>query len=150
MKITDTASGWLKIEDHGGISVLKTFDCGQCFRFDSTPDGNFDHRADGVAFGRKVSFAEKGEELYIKCSREDFDNIWYRYLCLDTDYNAIDTRIINSLPDSDRPHMKLAAETGRGIRILRQEPWEALCSFIISQNNKGFKKPHGYKNKEHP
>ncbi len=134
MEIISNNNGWLRIKIDN-FSVFKTFDCGQCFRFDPSEDESFEHRVDGVAFGLSVSFAERDGELYIRASEEDFENIWKAYLALDTDYAEIDKRIIDALPESDRAHMQLAAETGRGIRILRQDPWEALCSFIISQNN---------------
>ena len=134
MEIISNNNGWISVKADG-FSVFKTFDCGQCFRFDSVEDNNFEYRVDGVAFGRSVSFAERGGELYIRASEEDYHNIWKNYLQLEVDYNAIDNRIVEALPDSDRNHMQLAVETGKGIRILRQDPWEALCSFIISQNN---------------
>ena len=134
MEIISNNNGWLRIKAKD-FSVFKTFDCGQCFRFDPSADESFEHRVDGVAFGRSVSFAERDGELYIRASEEDFENIWKAYLALDTDYAEIDKRIVDALPVSDRAHMQLAAETGRGIHILRQDPWEALCSFIVSQNN---------------
>ncbi len=135
MQITSYNKDWLKITDAGAFSVFKTFDCGQCFRFDPVADESFDHRVDGVAFGRSVSFAEKNGELYVRSSADDMEKIWIPYLALDTDYEVIDKNIIAALPDRDKAHMQLAAETGRGIRILRQDPWETLCSFIVSQNN---------------
>lgn len=134
MEIISNNNGWLCV-DTENFSVFKTFDCGQCFRFDTAEDESFEHRVDGVAFGRSVSFAERGGKLYIRSNEEDFHNIWKIYLQLDVDYNAIDKRIVEALPASDQTHMQLAVETGKGIRILRQDPWEALCSFIVSQNN---------------
>jgi N-glycosylase/DNA lyase len=80
-----------------------------------------------------VSFAAEGDELYIYGSDlEDYENIWKRYLGLDVDYDAVNADILSR---SDNPALKNAIEFGRGIRILRQEPWEAVCSFIVSQNN---------------
>ena len=58
MEILSNENGWLRIKTDG-FSVFKTFDCGLCFRFDPVEDANFDHRVDGVAFGRSVSFAER-------------------------------------------------------------------------------------------
>ena len=90
---------------------------------------------DGVALGKAVSFAEKDGALYIRCTEEEYHSLWKSYLCLDTDYDKINENIISCLPEGDRAHMTLAVDTGKGIRILRQDSWEALCSFIISQNN---------------
>ena len=58
-----------------------------------------------------------------------FEAIWRRYFDLDRDYSAVCERL-----KADE-YMRAAVTEFPGIRILRQEPWEALCSFIISQNN---------------
>ncbi len=127
---------WLEIRDAGDFSVLRTFDCGQCFRFDPTPDEKFTHRVDGIAFGRSVSFAENEDNtLFVRTSEEDFHSIWGKFLGLDRDYGEINEKIMSALTGDDRAHMEKAAAASRGIRILAQDKWEALCSFIISQNN---------------
>ncbi len=117
------------------FSVEKTFDCGQCFRFDPVNVVNHKTAVGGVAFGKYVIFAQDSpDELYIYgATDEDFEHIWRHYLALDTDYTEIIDNIKKALPDS--AEMAEACEVGRGIRILRQEPWETVCSFIISQNN---------------
>jgi len=104
-----------------------TFLCGQCFRWDGEDDGSFT----GVVRGRAVNIKQSGAELYISnCSEEDFLNIWRPYLDLDTDYAEIKAVL------SCDEHVKRAAQFGGGIRILNQEPFECLISFIISiQNN---------------
>ncbi len=123
----------VEVEYKGDFSVAKTFDCGQCFRFDPVETTEYDAEYAGVAHGRYVSFAQRGDRLYVKGSdREDFEKIWCSYLGLDVDYDAINADILSR---SDSPALRAALECGRGIRILKQEPWEAVCSFIISQNN---------------
>ncbi len=123
----------VEVEYNGAFSVAKTFDCGQCFRFDPVEGSEYDAEFAGVAYGRYVSFAQRGDRLYIKGSdTADFENIWRSYLALDADYDAIDADILSR---SSTPALRDAIEYGKGIRILRQEPWEAVCSFIISQNN---------------
>ncbi len=134
MEILSNENGWISLRAKD-FSVFKTFDCGQCFRFDPVEDNSFDYRVDGVAFGRSVSFAERENKLYIRSSIEDFERIWLPYLQLEVDYDSINKKIVDSLPESNKEHMQLAIDTGSGIRILRQDSWEALCSFIISQNN---------------
>ena len=122
-----------RIENTFGINLDHTFDCGQCFRFDRVEDSKFDAEYHGVAYGRAVSFAQKGGELYIiGADEEDFDRLWRHYLSLDEDYSAIHSQLL-SLSQNEALHR--AVDYGKGIRILRQEPWEAVCSFIISQNN---------------
>lgn len=122
-----------KIKNSFGIDLDRTFDCGQCFRFDKVENSEYDVEYRGVAYGRAVSFAEKDGELYvIGADDADFEKIWRRYLSLDEDYGAIHGELL-ALSENEALHR--AVEYGRGIRILRQEPWETVCSFIISQNN---------------
>ncbi len=123
----------LEVTPRGHLSVSKTFDCGQCFRFDPVADTKHSAEFSGVAYGKKISFAEDEGKLYIYgATEDDFNKIWCRYLGLDTDYGAIERDILER---SNTAALRDAIEFGRGIRILRQEPWEAVCSFIVSQNN---------------
>ena len=140
----DTKSN-LKIESFldGGVPALKilgaeldvgkTFDCGQSFRFEKVENSRHECEYSGVAYGRFVSFANDGDVLYVyNSTKEDFLNVWCSYLGLDDDYGAIAADILSR---SDSGALKNAVEFGKGIHILRQEYWETLCSFIISQNN---------------
>ena len=126
---------WLDIGCGAKMSVFRTFDCGQCFRFDAVEDSRFTHRVDGIAFGRSVSFAEADGKVFVRASEEDYNGIWRKYLSLDCDYESFNNRIINAREGKSREHMEKAAKMSEGIRILSQEKWETLCSFIISQNN---------------
>ena len=131
--LNENGTPMLEIAYNGNFSVAKTFDCGQCFRFDHVKGSKFESEFSGVAYGKRVSFAEDKGKLYILSStEEEYHNIWHEYLGLDVDYGAIDADILSR---SDSPALKEALEYGRGIRILRQEPWEAVFSFIVSQNN---------------
>lgn len=78
----------------------------------------------------KTDAAKDGEELLLSCSSEEYETLWRRYFDIDTDYPAIR----QELSQLD-PILAKASTYAGGIRILQQEPWEALCSFIISQNN---------------
>ncbi|MEG1886760.1 MAG: DNA glycosylase, partial [Oscillospiraceae bacterium] len=84
----------------------------------------------GVAFGRilKIGVADNNIVLY-NTSEEDYLSIWKSYFDIDRNY----MEIINNISRNDV--LKTASSCASGIRILKQEPWEALCSFIISQNN---------------
>lgn len=100
--------------------------CGQAFRWEK--DENTSAFC-GVAFGKELKIEEKdGELIFYETSEEDFCNIWRPYFDLDTDYK----KIVTSYTEEN---LIKAVNAFSGIRILRQEPWEALCSFIISQNN---------------
>ncbi len=116
----------VRIENMGSLSLSDTLCCGQSFRWREC-EGGFT----GVAFGKKVTVCKEGETLLIKGStEEDFENIWKPYFDLDTDYVALRKDL-----SSKHPILKEAAKFAPGIHILRQEPFEALISFIISQNN---------------
>ncbi len=108
------------------LNLGETLDCGQSFRWEEY-DGGYR----GIAFDREVVMKLDGEELTIEnATAEDFEKIWRGYLDLDLDYSMIRDSI-----SALHPVLKEAASYAPGIRILRQEPWEALCTFIISQNN---------------
>ena len=121
----------LKLDDN--FDVGKIFDCGQCFRFDKVENSIHETEYSGVAFGRVVSFGQDGDTLYVyNSTEEDFENIWRPFLGLDMSYGAVDEYLLartDSLPFAE------AVRYGRGIRILSQDPFEAIISFIISQNN---------------
>lgn len=115
----------LIIENIKNFDIGQTLDCGQSFRWKSLEDGCFG----GIAFGKHLKLRQNGEKIiFFNTNYDDFNNIWRVYFDLDTDYQAI----IHSIKT---PLLKTASQFGFGIHILRQDSWEALCSFIISQNN---------------
>ncbi len=123
----------VKIDGLELFDINKSFDCGQCFRFDKVEGSAHEVEFAGVAHGKYVSFAQDGDTLYIYNSTlEEYENKWKSYLSLDVDYSQINSDILSL---SSNPSLARAVEKSSGIRILRQESWEALCSFIISQNN---------------
>jgi N-glycosylase/DNA lyase len=83
-----------------------------------------------VAFGKYLEIQQKNDNISFDCSQDDFDNIWKKYFDMETDYGAI----INSI-DSNDNYLTMAAQYGSGIRILRQDLWEMIVSFIVSQQN---------------
>lgn len=124
-----------KVRQRGGGTVvsglsrfepIQTFTCGQCFRWAPRSDGSFT----GVAGGRVINVKRSGDEIILNnCTLHDFDTFWRNYFDLDRDYG----KIINSL--SADSILKSAISCASGIRILRQEFFETLLSFIISANN---------------
>ena len=123
MKSTNVFPARLKMPLN--FNLKQTLECGQCFRFTEDEEGVFC----GVALGRNLKLKIEDEILYINCEQDFADEYVSRYLNFDEDYDAI-----NSILAEDKT-LKSAIEYAGGIRILRQEPWETLCSFIISQNN---------------
>lgn len=102
------------------------FDCGQCFRFRKV--GNV---WQGVAMGRPLRLSKEGNALRIyDCDGDTYERLWHNFLGFSLDYSLV----CDSFDQSDA-HLLAAAKAGEGIRILSQDPWEALVSFIISQNN---------------
>lgn len=115
------------LENITDFDLAQTLDCGQAFRWRENDDGSFT----GAAFGRVITLAKSGDTLTVTGTDEnEFHEIWEDYFDLSFDYGAVR----NALSQL-HPTMKEAAAFAPGIRILRQDPWEALCSFIISQNN---------------
>ncbi len=108
------------------FDLAQTLDCGQAFRWSCDENGVWS----GVVGENKISLHRDGNNIIIEgCDESQFKSFWYDYFDLSRNYGKIIEEI------SDNPTMKKAADYGSGIRILRQQPWEALCSFIISQNN---------------
>ncbi len=123
----------VRVKYKGAYDLDKTLDCGQAFRWERVESTKHETEWLGVAYGRLISVAQDGNELILyNVTAEEFHSLWCHYFALDEDYDAIDTELLRNC---DNPTFKEALETGRGIRILHQEPWEAICSFIISQNN---------------
>lgn len=125
MKI-ETKNGNTHIIGVKNFDLAQTFDCGQCFRFNKSDDGGFS----GVAMGKyiKLNIIEDEIVLY-NISESETRELWIPFFDLERDY----AQIIDSFSFDD--HLAKAAKSGSGIRILAQDPWETLVSFIISQNN---------------
>lgn len=103
------------------FDVGQTLDCGQVFRF--VQEGN---AFKVCAKNHMAQITDLGNEYIVKCDDKDF---FEKYFDFDTDYAAIQQRF------SDGGFVSEAIEYGKGIHILRQDPIEAIFSFIISQNN---------------
>ena len=125
MKIVQQ-NGNIELHEAKNFVLIETLDCGQAFRWQEISPNMWQ----GVAFGRllKIGSADGIITLY-DTTEEDFNLIWREYFDLDRNYGEI----LSTL--SQNEVLKTAGEFAGGIRILKQEPWEALCSFIISQNN---------------
>ncbi len=109
------------------FNLHDTFECGQCFRWNEMKDGVYE----GIACGKKIRIREKHDKIIFEnVDIEDFTNIWLNYFDFNLDYTYI-KQILGKI----NPNLKKACDYAPGIKILNQEPWEALCSFIISQNN---------------
>ncbi len=119
----------IRIEDD--FDLKKIIDSGQCFRPKETSEGVFRF----IVGENILHIRERGENLFeIDCSAEDWEKVWRNYFDLETNYSAIRRDVENFA--AGKPYEKIlcdAVEFGKGIRILRQDPFEMLISFIISQ-----------------
>lgn len=110
------------------FNIKHIFECGQCFRWKKEENESYT----GVAKGKILNVEEKGDKIYLNNTNlEDFNNIWHDYFDLGTNY----TEIKNKLKEMDE-YLDKATDFGWGIRILKQDQWEMLISFIISSNNR--------------
>ena len=108
------------------LDLPLTLDCGQAFRWVQNDDLSWS----GVAGGYYLNIAKQDGRLIFKNTAKNiFDSFWKNYFDLDRDYK----KICETLSGDEL--VKSAIEEYYGIRILNQEPWEALCSFVISQQN---------------
>lgn len=103
------------------------FDCGQCFRWNEEKDGSYT----GIFRKNVLNVKKQGEKVIFEGICEgDIEKICYEYFDLGTSYEEIKERL--SKIDE---HLKQSVEYGKGIRILKQDLWETIISFIISANN---------------
>ena len=105
----------------------ETFECGQCFRWRKIDIGEYI----GVVRDKVLKIKKVENNVILKeTSEEDFKNLWTDYFDLKLNYGDVKLELskINKT-------LKKACNFAPGIRILKQDPWETLCSFIISQNN---------------
>lgn len=113
------------IENDGSFDISKTFDCGQCFRFEKQGD-----IWQGMSFGRTLRLHEEPGFVVLEgVGEQEFTETWQAFFDLDRDYNAINCKL------GKDSVLEKAIAVSRGIRILKQDKWETLISFIISQNN---------------
>ena len=118
-------NGNLILKNVRDFSLCQTFDCGQCFRWEKTGDSHF-----GIAYGMPLKISQKGDVITLySTSRDAWDKVWNRYFDMDRSYSEIKKKL------SCDPVMKIASDFGCGIRLLAQEPFECLISFIISASN---------------
>ena len=110
------------------MDPLLITESGQCFRWCEVPSNGKEKVFRVVAGGRVLFLIRRGQELDLSCSEEEYDSFWSEYFDTENDYRSIRKSV-----DKEDDFLRKAAEAGKGIRILRQDPFETLISFIISQ-----------------
>ncbi len=123
----------IQIDDNSiMIKGVKNFDikqileCGQCFRWEKISDTNYIV----VAYRRVIEIVQNGDDVTIyNTNLNDFEEIWKDYLDLNTNYSELKEELAKD------EILRKSVEFGYGIRILNQEPFEMLISFIVSARN---------------
>lgn len=109
------------IKDTEDFDIRQTLDCGQIFRYEKLAENVYE-----VFSKDKRCVVEQKDGIVIKNDDREY---WHRFFDLGNDYGAIKRAL------ADKPLMKDAIAVGKGIRILNQDPFETLISFIVSANN---------------
>lgn len=115
---------------NSNFSIRQICQSGQCFRMDEAVESAGQQRVSLVANGRYLEVSQTGDRICFSCRQEEYDAVWKDYFDMDTDY----AHIIKSI-DREDTYLAAAAAYGQGIRILRQDLWEMIISFIVSQQN---------------
>lgn len=117
----------IKIKKPKYFNLKATLNCGQCFRWKEENDDSYS----GVVKGEFLNVATYDDIIVFKnTSEKAVEELWVDYFDLNTNYEKIAQDL-----SKISPKMSSAIKYAPGIRILKQEAFEALCSFIISQNN---------------
>lgn len=132
------------------FSIRQICESGQCFRLELLEDTISEGKEQKIsrytggctgketireryaltALGRYLVIEQAGNVVSFGCSEEEFEQLWKNYFDLEEDY----AKIIASI-DKEDSYLLKAASYGSGIRILHQDLWEMIVSFIISQQN---------------
>lgn len=116
------------IENLQNFDLGQTLQCGQIFRYEKISE----HSYFVIAKNKRIKLTQQPQSTTLSIYNStlaEYEEIWKHYLDIETDYK----HIIDTISKNDS-HMKNATEYGKGIRILNQDPWEMIISFIISQN----------------
>lgn len=116
------------LEEYDSFDIEQTLECGQCFRFNKLGEKEYVI----VAMSKVLHIKQTNERIeFYPTTKKEFEEIWLDYFDLNRDY--LEIKKIVSYGDEI---MQKAVEFAPDIRILNQDPWECLISFIISQNNR--------------
>lgn len=118
----------------GQCNLKDTLECGQAFRYEKLVSEENYVEYMTVAYGKIITVGQRtpGELIFYDEWTEEYEKIVTEYFALNTDFEKIRLDVISR---TNSEWLKNAAESAKGIIILKQEPWETLFSFIVSQNN---------------
>lgn len=109
------------------FNIKQIAESGQCFRMNPITENRYSL----IAYDRYIELEQIEEDIIdISCDEMEYELVWKNYFDIDFDYG----RIVDTVNMGSDEFLKSAVSYGSGIRILRQDPFEILISFIISQN----------------
>lgn len=113
------------VEIQDDFDLDKIANCGQCFRAKELEGGMY-----RFITGEDVLYIQKQEknQYAVSCSRESWQEVWARYFDMERNY-----RKLREEAAGRNCFVEKAIQCGQGLRVLKQEPWEMLITFIISQ-----------------
>ena len=124
------------LTDIQDFDLAETLECGQCFHFVRTDDSEKGRKGVSeyalAAFGRGLRVRQEDDTFtFFDTDEDEFVNVWVPYFDLERDYSVIKDQIAEGSPE-----LEGIIKKNSGIRLLNQEFFETLLSFIISQNNR--------------
>ncbi|MCL2853542.1 MAG: hypothetical protein FWE20_11045 [Defluviitaleaceae bacterium] len=120
--------GRVILTDFDDFDIEQTLESGQCFRFKRLGEASYSV----VAYGKVLYIEQSGGATYFwPCGLDEFERVWRGYFDLDRDYAAVKAAL-----SANDPIMAEAVKFAPGIRLMNQDVWECLISFIISANNR--------------
>jgi N-glycosylase/DNA lyase len=117
----------LELENVKSFNLEHIFECGQCFRWNKNSDGSYT----GIVRKNVINISMNNNDVSVESyGEDDLENLFYYYFDMNRDYDKIKSK----LKKIDK-HMCTSISYGEGIRLLNQDIWETIISFIISANN---------------
>lgn len=108
------------------FNIEQTLECGQCFHFEKLDDMEYAV----IAYGKLLHIKQDNDSLvFMDKEKDEVENLWIPYFDLNRDYGSIKETLLKA--DNK---LSIAIKEKYGVRILNQEFYEMLISFIISQN----------------
>lgn len=109
------------------MDLLQIANSGQCFRWKKIEEDTYRI----TAFNKVLEISQSGSHFFMNASENDWNDIWKAYFDIDTDYSMVGEKILSS----DDKYLIECYKSGSGVRILKQDIWEMIISYLISQNN---------------
>ncbi len=115
------------IKNQNSFELKDIFECGQCFRWNEQEDGSYT----GVIKNGIINVNKEDETItFTGICDKNIEEVVNEYFDLKRDYEKIKEQLGNI-----DEYLKTSIQYGKGIRILNQDLWETIISFIISANN---------------